>query len=170
VRRLPLCYLTPFLVLSANIIITFTVEGNIGYGSFICFVDGTIQNIVTFIVPLITTCIGNTVMFILTVVSINVDKNISKSTQSKSEFLIFVKLFSLTGIVWVLQVVDGFVTISVFSFVVTILTSSQGIFILLSFATSSRVLNYINCCITREHPITTGERNPTNRVNTRTIS
>jgi hypothetical protein len=73
-RRLSFCYLTPFLVVGANIGIGYGVTGNVGYGTFLCFVDNKIQNIITFIVPLIVTCVTNMIMFILTVTHINFDK------------------------------------------------------------------------------------------------
>ncbi|XP_062606770.1 latrophilin receptor-like protein A [Saccostrea cucullata] len=137
------CYFTPLFVIATNIITTFALEGNIGYGKYLCFVENLIQNIVTFIVPLCVTCIVNTVLFIFTLLNISFAQNIRKTKENKSELLISIKLFSLTGTVWILQVLDSLLQISVFSFVVTFLTSLQGLFIFLSFSSSSRILNFL---------------------------
>ncbi|XP_061180211.1 adhesion G protein-coupled receptor L4-like [Saccostrea echinata] len=137
------CYFIPFVIVGANIISTFAFQGNIGYGKYLCFVENLIQNIATFVVPLSVTCTVNSVLFILTLLNIKFAQNIRKSKENKSELLISIKLFSLTGTVWILQVLDSFSQISVFSFVVTFLTSLQGLFIFLSFSSSSRILNYI---------------------------
>jgi hypothetical protein len=162
-RRLSFCYLTPLFVVGLNIIITIAVKGNIGYGTSLCFVDNHIQNIVTFVVPLIVTCLTNVVMFILTVININFDKNISKSTSDMSELLIFVKLFILTGTVWILQVLDALLQISILSFIVTALTSSQGIFIFLSFSSSSKIQNYVKSLFKRKRKDLSTEKPMDNR-------
>uniref|UniRef100_A0A8W8JZS5 G-protein coupled receptors family 2 profile 2 domain-containing protein n=1 Tax=Magallana gigas TaxID=29159 RepID=A0A8W8JZS5_MAGGI len=115
----------------------------IGYGTTLCFVEDFVQNLATFIAPLLITCVVNIVMFTITVININSVKHIEKSKKDKSELVIFLKLFSLTGIVWIFQIVDGVLNISAFSFVATLLTSSQGTIIFLSFASSSRILKYL---------------------------
>ena len=142
IRYVYFCYITPVFVIVINIVISFSFQRNIGYGTNLCFVENFVQNLVTFIVPLLLTCVVNTVMFTLTVININFVKNINKSREDKNELLIFMKLFSLTGIIWIFQMIDAMLQLSVFSFVATILTSSQGFIIFLSFASSSRILSY----------------------------
>lgn len=148
-RYLMFSYGFPFIVVSSNALISRYVTGNIGYGTTICFVEGLIQNITTFIIPIILTCLGNILLFFLTIISINLDKNIQKSKKNKSELVIFFKLFCLTGSVWILQVIDSFLQLSFFSFVAAILTSSQGLFIFLSFATSPRIFKYLKKMMSR---------------------
>jgi hypothetical protein len=75
---------------------------------------------------------------------LKIDKTIRKSKEDTSEVLIVCKLFSLTGSVWILQIIDGFLPeISLFSFITSVLTSSQGMFIFLCYATSPQVLKHI---------------------------
>lgn len=136
------CYITPIFIITTNIILTYYIQNKIGYGTTLCFVEDFVQNIATFIAPLLITCVVNIVMFTITATNINSVKHIEKSKKDKSELVIFLKLFSLTGIVWIFQIVDGVLNISAFSFVATLLTSSQGTIIFLSFASSSRILNY----------------------------
>lgn len=136
------CYITPIFIITTNIILTYYIQNKIGYGTTLCFVEDFVQNLATFIAPLLITCVVNIVMFTITATNIKYVKHIQKSKEDKSEIVIFLKLFSLTGIVWVFQILDGILNVSVFSFVVIILTSSQGTLIFLSFACSSRILNY----------------------------
>nr|XP_034330004.1 adhesion G protein-coupled receptor E3-like [Crassostrea gigas] len=141
-RYLMFSYGLPFIVVSLSAFISWYATGDTGYGTNFCFVEGLVQNIITFMIPIAITCIGNIILFVLTIFSINLNKNIQKSKKNKSELVIFFKLFFLTGSVWILQVIDSFLQLSFFSFFAAILTSSQGIFIFLSFATSSRILKY----------------------------
>jgi hypothetical protein len=137
-------YITPLFVVAGNAIVVYLLHGDIGYGNKVCFVDNIISNIVTFVFPLSFVCLVNTVLFIHTISKIRIDKSIRKSKEDTTQLIILVKLFTLTGSVWILQVIDGFITeISVFSFVATILTSSQGLFIFLSFVTSPQIIKHI---------------------------
>lgn len=142
-RYVIICYTAPIFIITTSIILTYYIQNKIGYGTTLCFVEDFVQNLATFIAPLLITCVVNIVMFTITVININSVKHIEKSKKDKSELVIFLKLFSLTGIVWIFQIVDGVLNISAFSFVATLLTSSQGTIIFLSFASSSRILKYL---------------------------
>jgi hypothetical protein len=137
-------YIPPLVVVAGNVTVVYLLYGYVGYGNKVCFVDCKISNIVTFILPLSLVCLGNTLLFIQTILNIRVDKTIQKSTKDTSELIILVKLFTLTRSIWILQIIDGLIPeISIYSFVATILSSSQGLFIFLSFATSPRIINHI---------------------------
>jgi hypothetical protein len=139
-------YITPLLVVGGNSAIVYLLSGDVGYGIKVCFVDNTISNIVTFVVPLSLVCLVNTVLFLHTIFKIRPNKTIRKTKKSTSEVIIFGKLFSLTGCVWILQIIDGFIPqISTYSFITTIMTSSQGLFIFLSFVTSPQITKHIKC-------------------------
>jgi hypothetical protein len=142
-RYAVICYTVPFFIVLLNALMSYFINGSIGYGVKVCFVEPYIQNIVTFIGPLVLTCMNNIVMFICTIVNIKFNKDIQKSQENKSELLISIKLFCLTGGVWILQVIDTLFYISPFSFVTTVLTSCQGVFIFLSFATSRQVRKHL---------------------------
>ncbi|XP_062592544.1 LOW QUALITY PROTEIN: probable G-protein coupled receptor Mth-like 3 [Saccostrea cucullata] len=145
VKYILFCYMLPVTIISLNVILSYVINCSIGYGKRICFVENFVQNIVTFIVPLLLTCVSNLFLFVLIIINIDVDKNIQKSKDNKSELVIFIKLFCLTGSVWILQVIDSFLELSFFSLVVTLLTSSQGIFIFLIFSSSSHIRNMLKC-------------------------
>jgi hypothetical protein len=139
-------YATPLIVVAGNATIVYILYGDIGYGKKVCFVDNRISNIVTFVFPLSFICLVNTVLFFHTISKIQINKTIRKSKQDTSELIIFGKLFSLTGSVWIMQVIDGFFPqITAFSFIATVLTSSQGLCIFLSFVTSPQIIKQIKC-------------------------
>ncbi|XP_052085093.1 uncharacterized protein LOC127722236 [Mytilus californianus] len=84
--------------------------------------------------PLLRTLLGkNNMCLILSLF-------IAQTSYTKHDFFVYIKLFSLTGITWIGQIIDSFVPLSLFSFVVTILTGLQGLFILLSFVCNKRVI------------------------------
>jgi hypothetical protein len=137
-------YITPLVIVGVNITVAYLVSGEIGYGTKVCFVDNKISNIVTFICPLSLTCVLNTVLFLNVMPKLRNDKTIRKSKKDTSEVLKAFKLFSLTGSVWILQVIDGFLSeISLFSFITTVVTSSQGLIIFLSYASSPQIKKHI---------------------------
>ncbi|KAJ8313132.1 hypothetical protein KUTeg_009315 [Tegillarca granosa] len=51
------------------------------------------------------------------------------------------KLFTLTGISWIFQIIDSFLPLSAFSFIVTIFNGFQGLFVFLSYICNKRVFN-----------------------------
>jgi hypothetical protein len=139
-------YITPLFVVVGNVAIVYLLSGDVGYGVNVCFVDNTISNIVTFVFPLSLVCLVNTILFLHAISKIRLDKTIRKSKQNTSELIIFGKLFSLTGCIWILQIIDGFIPqISTYSFITTILTSLQGLFIFLCFVTSPQITKHIKC-------------------------
>ena len=108
-------YTFPVFIVCVNVLLSYYIDGEIGYGVNVCFVESFIQNIVTFIVPLLLTCVCNVIMFIMTITNIDLDTDIQKSRENRSELIIFTKLFFLTGSVWILQVIDSLLQITLIS-------------------------------------------------------
>ncbi|XP_060073132.1 uncharacterized protein LOC132552950 [Ylistrum balloti] len=128
------------IVVILNIGLTAAITGGatIGYGGNGCFMTSLPGKILSFIVPVILICGWDAVFFWVTVRhirntsmncrSVIADKSIKK--DNKFSLGLFLKLFIISGSSWILQVIDGFFPLSVFSFIVTLVNASQGILIL----------------------------------------
>ncbi|XP_052083837.1 probable G-protein coupled receptor Mth-like 4 [Mytilus californianus] len=139
-----LCYSfgTPLSIVIINIIIHIVLSGGtkIGYGEINCFISGHIPKLAAFICPVAVICVINIWLFGFTAYKIYNRPVIQSTANTKHDFFVYIKLFSLTGITWIGQIIDSFVPLSLFSFVVTILTGLQGLFIFLSFVCNKRVI------------------------------
>ncbi|CAC5392342.1 unnamed protein product [Mytilus coruscus] len=121
-------------------ITTIVCGTNIGYGEKNCFISGHIPKLAAFICPVAVICAINIWLFGVTAYKIYNRPIIQSTANTKHDFFVYIKLFSLTGITWIGQIIDSFVPLSVFSFIVTILTGLQGLFIFLSFVCNKRVI------------------------------
>ncbi|KAJ8304614.1 hypothetical protein KUTeg_018197 [Tegillarca granosa] len=65
---------------------------------------------------------------------------IQSNAHDRNELSIYLKLFTLTGITWLLQVVDSFFIVSALSYIVVILNGFQGLFIFISYTCNRRVI------------------------------
>jgi hypothetical protein len=96
--------------------------------------------IVTLLCPLIFVCISNIVFYIITIYKILSVPHIENSSGNRSHLSVYIKLFSLTGLTWILQIVDTFLEMSILSYLVAVLNGLQGLFIFLSYVCNARVL------------------------------
>ncbi|XP_069121320.1 uncharacterized protein [Argopecten irradians] len=132
----------PVLVIVLNIIVlsSTSVDGGIGYGYTVCFINSTASFYITFFVPVILICISNIFFFTRTALKIKNTPKVESTKEKRNDFVIYIKLFSLTGITWILLVIDTLFTVSVFSFLVVFFTVCQGLFVFVSFVLNKRVL------------------------------
>ncbi|XP_052063041.1 adhesion G protein-coupled receptor E2-like [Mytilus californianus] len=141
-------YGTPAIIVSLNIIVTsFSSVTSIGYGSRICFLDQPIAYVVTFAVPISLVCCTNIFFFIATTYKIAKRpklKNDSQMNLNQIQFTVYAKLFSITGITWIFQIIDSFIPVSAFSTIVSLLNALQGVFIFVSYVCNKRVLSLYN--------------------------
>ncbi|KAL3832443.1 hypothetical protein ACJMK2_024085 [Sinanodonta woodiana] len=78
---------------------------------------------------------------------------IESNSGDKRNLFIYVKLSTITGIAWPLQVIDAQMELSAFSFFVTFLNALQGMFIFASYICNRRVWKlYLECCCRRRKP------------------
>ncbi|XP_061179333.1 probable G-protein coupled receptor Mth-like 4 [Saccostrea echinata] len=129
------------LIVIINIFATLIVtEGeNTGYDRVSTLMMYKLAFIVTLITPLCFVCVTNVMFYILTAYKIHSTPTIEKTTRNRVHFAIYVKLFSLTGLSWILQIIDTFVAFSVLSYFVAILNGLQGLFIFVSYVCNQRV-------------------------------
>lgn len=135
----------PALIIILNVAITSIVtSGLIGYGDTICFLDQKLAFLITFIVPVSVICILNITFFVFVSRAIAQRPKLKDDSNMKAnhiQFIVYIKLFALTGTTWIFQIVDSFVPESAFSTIVAILNALQGVLIFLSYICNKRVLD-----------------------------
>ncbi|XP_048759211.2 G-protein coupled receptor Mth-like [Ostrea edulis] len=140
IRYCSISYGLPILPIVLNKILEhFLTNGDeFGYGGSRCFLLSPLALLLTFIIPTTIQIIFNIVMFSVTFHYIRNTPKV-QSSQHRNEFSIFLKLFLLTGISWILMIVDGFFEISPFTFLATVVNGSQGLFLFISYICNKKV-------------------------------
>ncbi|XP_061165626.1 uncharacterized protein LOC133174529 [Saccostrea echinata] len=133
-------FLLPFLTVFGYLITMFSVWGNVGYGKQDCFIDGKMSLIFTFLVPVGFLCIGNVFFFSQTIRAIKLSPTVSSNKPERNDFLICVRLFPVTGVIWLLQILDGLLPQSYFTYIISVMNTSQGVFIFLGFVCNKRTI------------------------------
>lgn len=131
------------MIIALNIVISWLVLGNgdVGYGNRMCFIDNPYSRLASFIIPLGVMCICSLSFFVKTINSIRNVPKVPGNQSVRNEFVIFFRLFTITGITWVLQIIDGFLPFSTFSYISSIINSLQGIAIFVAFFLNKRVID-----------------------------
>ncbi|XP_062600030.1 uncharacterized protein LOC134261621 [Saccostrea cucullata] len=109
-----------------------------GFGGSSCFIDDKDTQLYSFILPISIICFINFILFSITFYKIHSAPTI-ENTQCRNDLRIYFKLFLLTGTAWVFQIIDGLFPVSPFSYLVTVINGSQGVYIMISFVFTHRV-------------------------------
>ncbi|OWF48442.1 EGF-like module-containing mucin-like hormone receptor-like 1 [Mizuhopecten yessoensis] len=159
-----LCYSygAPLLVVTANIITSYILSTNdvssglteIGYGGGACFISNSVSFYASFLAPIVLICASNMFMFVKVAIKIKKTPTVDSTKDHRFDFVIYLKLFTITGVTWIFVIIDTFFPLSVFSFIVTFLTGCQGLLIFFSFIWSKRVCTLYRklLCKTKRNP------------------
>jgi hypothetical protein len=138
------------VIVTTNVIVSFIVTNgaNSGYDDVLTLMTYKTSFLVTLIVPLILTCITNIVFYVITAYKIYSTPALEKTSGNRIHFSVYVKLFTLTGLSWILQIIDTFLETSVLSYCVAVLNGLQGLFIFISYICNGRVWDMYQqvCC------------------------
>ncbi|KAK3102820.1 hypothetical protein FSP39_014141 [Pinctada imbricata] len=151
----------PILFIAVNASLSWFInsDNNLGYGGRKCFINDRYLLISTFIFPIGLICILNIFFFFITIHAIHKTPNPESTHQRRSEMTIYLRLTSITGISWTLQIIDSFLPVSVFTFFSTFLNSLQGFFVFLAFIANKRTIKLIRDKISKQKEnITTSDR------------
>ncbi|MEW8545687.1 MAG: Mth family G-protein coupled receptor [Candidatus Thiodiazotropha sp.] len=111
-----------------------------GYGKFACFISDIYTIVFTFIVPATMIFVTNFAFFAIAFHAIRTSPRIGTASKNRREFFMYLKLCTLTGIAWPLQVIDGLLPLTAFSFVAVFINALQGVYIFVSYVCNKRVL------------------------------
>ena len=114
-----------------------------GYGKFACFLSDIYTITFAFIVPAAMIFVTNFAFFAVAFHTIKSSPRIGSSRKDRREFFMYLKLCTLTGVSWPLQIIDGFLPLTVFSFFVVFINALQGFYIFVSYACNGRVYKLV---------------------------
>lgn len=157
------------IIVGANIITTLIVSSGkySGYDKISTLLTYKIAFIVTVIVPLIFVCMTNILFYILTVYNIHSTPDVENKTGNRMHFSVYIKLFSITGLSWLLQIIDMFLEMSLFAYIVAVLNGLQGLFIFVSYVCNRRVLKmYAGLCCKANRQNSSKSSRTSNTANT----
>ncbi|GFO38211.1 G-protein coupled receptor mth2 [Plakobranchus ocellatus] len=116
-----------------------------GYGHESCYLDSSLLKGLTTALPLGLISIANLVFFGITVIKIHNVKKLQTLDAVKKEdrknLFIYIKLSTMTGSFWLMQILAEAVNSETLRFVAIITNGLQGTFIFLSYICNKRVLN-----------------------------
>ena len=135
----------PFFIVASHIAISAILsEGkSFGYGGRKCFIMDKTSIFVTFISPIVLICLSNIYFFVRTVASIHNTPIPQGQESQRNELGIYMRLTSITGLSWLLQVIDSFIPLTEFSFVASSINSLQGLTIFMAFILNKRTMNML---------------------------
>ena len=130
----------PFVIVSTTFTVFFLSSSGTftGYGDNRCFLTNIYGIICAFIIPSSLIFLTNIIFFIVTFHKIRTSPRI-QSSGDKREFFVYLKLCTVVGITWPLQIVDAVLPLTMFSFFVVGLNASQGAFVCFSYVCNRRV-------------------------------
>ncbi|XP_062581609.1 adhesion G-protein coupled receptor G2-like [Saccostrea cucullata] len=149
-------FLLPLCIVLGYFVTMFSVQGNVGYGKQDCFIDGKMALIFTFLIPTGFLCISNVFFFLQTIRTIKLSPTVSNNQPERNDFLICVRLFPITGVIWLLQILDGLLPPSYFTYIISVINTSQGVFIFLGFVFNKRTILMYKKIFTKKKKITKG--------------
>ncbi|GFS19466.1 G-protein coupled receptor Mth [Elysia marginata] len=122
-----------------------------GYGRKSCYLDSGLLIGLSTALPLALVTVSNIAFFSLAVMKINNVKKLQSSDFQKKEdrknLSIYVKLSTMTGVFWLLQLLAEATDLDVLRFVAILLNGLQGVFIFVSYICNKRVLNLYLCSL-----------------------
>ncbi|XP_052061331.1 adhesion G protein-coupled receptor E2-like [Mytilus californianus] len=134
----------PAIIIIMNILFTnfLNVKQLYGYGGKMCFISERLSFIITFIVPITIMCLLNVFFFIYSAHSIATTpklKNDDSYQHNSVNLAVYIKLFTITGSSWIIQIIDSFLPLSFFSIIVSLLNALQGVYIFVAYICNTRV-------------------------------
>jgi hypothetical protein len=122
------------ILVATNMVVSHIVSDgqSLGYSPRTCYIEDPKMILYTFALPVgLTVCI-NTFMFVVTVCRIH-DKHDVRKSKDQPKVSAYFRLTTLTGMSWLFGFLAQLTNLQVFSFLHTIFSAGQGIFLYLAF-------------------------------------
>ncbi|RUS78034.1 hypothetical protein EGW08_014209 [Elysia chlorotica] len=148
VRTVALSLTLPVGVVCAVTVASLGASGGsrTGYGRDACYLDTPLLVGLGTVLPLCAVIASNAVFFTITACKIRhtralQSRDFSRSKQSdRTDLFIYIKLSSITGVFWLVQIMAEALDNDVLRFLAIITNGLQGVFIFLSYTCNTRVL------------------------------
>ena len=137
------------------------------FGGYRCWYTNKYAMLLYFGVPTAFSIILNIPIFVLTFINIHrihqIPLSEAKSVPKQHYFTANIQFFILITITWIFEIISPFVNTSIPYFVFVVLTSLQGVFLLISFVCKKDVLSKFYKCCGSAVPGTNGKEKRTAR-------
>ena len=145
-------YGAPFILISIFLLVIVTTSSftRFGYGNGICFLSNFIAILIMFIIPANLIIVLNIVFFGIAYWYIRSSPRV-QTNINRNYFKVYIKLFTITGIAWVLLFVDTLNSPSLFSFVATFSGALQGVYIFLAFLCNKKIWTLYKNLFCKKH-------------------
>lgn len=137
----------PAAVVSLVVVISLASSGGTrtGYGMDYCYLDTNLLAGLTVVLPIGLVILANIVFFAITVFKIHTTRRKQShavfKASDKENLFIYMKLSSITGAFWLIQIFAEGLNIDVLRFIAIITNGLQGVFIFISYMCNKRVYN-----------------------------
>ncbi|GFR94299.1 adhesion G protein-coupled receptor L3 [Elysia marginata] len=135
----------PVCIVSLVIFISLAKSGGTrsGYGRDFCYLDSNLLAGLTTVLPVALVTVSNIVFFTITVVKIHRTRKLQShefcKKGDKTNFFVYVKLSSITGCFWLLNILAEGLDNDVLRFIAIVTNGLQGVFIFVSYICNKRV-------------------------------
>ena len=143
------CFLVSCSFIVANIIWSLSRDSvrSVGYGirNYMCYIKLPYMVAYTIALPAGIVVVTNIMMYVLVVCRIS-RKRFASTNRNHTNwryFSVYVKLSSITGMVWLSYIPVYLTTYLIFEIIYTVLLTSQGVFIMLAFICNIRVFKML---------------------------
>ncbi|XP_055874790.1 putative adhesion G protein-coupled receptor E4P [Biomphalaria glabrata] len=135
----------PTVIIVTTVVCSYLVSAGqeIGYGRFSCYLNSTLLVGLTVAGPLSLVTLTNVVFFSVAVQKIHSVRklqSIFKQNERNPEWLIYVKMSSVTGAFWAVAILAAALDNTILKSISIVLNGSQGVAIFVSFICNKRVL------------------------------
>ena len=133
-------FLFSISIVGINIGVSYFQGKGIGYGDDICWISRRVMVGYVFALPLGLIIFSNLLMFLGVAITLYRRPNLQSSKhRNRQDFIIFIKLTSITGISWVFGFLYEWLSIKAFSYLFIVFTGLQGLYLMVAFSCNSRV-------------------------------
>ena len=135
----------PFIIVSISLSMHFTRTAIIYSSVAVCWINGSRNLLLSFVLPLSLSLLLNSILFVRCVVGIYRAKKIAHTAKkgSKLDLLIYIKLSSLMGFTWISGFIVNAAQVPELWYLFIVCNSLQGVFICLCFALNPSFLRNI---------------------------
>jgi hypothetical protein len=133
-----------FLILS-NIVYSLASSSgqDYGYGLDLCYISYPLMVFITFTAPAFLMTVTNVILFVIVCCRIGRHQQLRSGNSQFSRGKVLVKLSCLTGCTWLVGFVNYWIKQDALQYIFIILNASQGIFIMISFVCTKRVVRML---------------------------
>ena len=133
----------PLAIVCSNVAVSLILSKGkyTGYDRLTTLMTSKIAFLITMIAPSTFVCLTNNFFLCPDAYKICSTPNVQGAPSNRIHLVVYVKLFTITGLIWLLQIIDTFVGFSVLSYIIAILNGLQELFLFASHAYIGKVFH-----------------------------